>query len=150
MKKILLSLLLVSTISIFSCSTNEQQNQNETTVFNKEVDSTFKPGDTLPKDTDSYFVAEYVKQKFIDDSTTIGTEFENEYGRAHIVCRDKYTLHSNDIGGSWQVAHGCLYSNGRLYSYTWWPDHYVTPTGGGPIFVPAGSRYVLNPTCSCD
>lgn len=135
-----------------SCSDENGQAQS---TKGKDNTSLFaKEGDTLKETDSSFLAANEFRKKFIVDeplmkADTTVTEVVSQYGRAHIVCRQANTLHTNDFGETTAVAHGCLYSNGVLYEYTWWPDHYVTIPGGGVHFVHSGSRYVVNSRCSC-
>lgn len=155
MKKILFALAIVCFIGVLSCSKEEQTQGkvNTSQSFSKEGDS-LKEGDTLPEGSVDFKAAEEFRKKSVIDEIklTVDTtvvEVNSVYGRATIVCRQANTFHSNDFGDTHQAAHGCLYSNGVLYEYTWWPDHYVTTNSGGIFFVAAGSRYVVNSSCHC-
>lgn len=154
----LLYALLIGTIGlVYACSSDTEQTQKQTvdtSVYAKEVvdpiADNLKPGDTLSEEAVSFKLNEIVKGKLEADSTFVNVVYEHEtYGRAHIVCRSLPRQDFNELGASWNVASGCLFSNGHLYNYTWWSDHYETTASGAIIFIRAGSRYELNDKCKC-
>ena len=81
MKKFFFALTLIFTISIISCSTDNNEKPVDTTVFAKEVQDPvadkLQPGDTLPKETPSFKLAEIMKGKVEADSTFIGVTYES-------------------------------------------------------------------------
>jgi hypothetical protein len=153
MKKILIVLTIVLTISFIGCSQDEPK---LTTKNRTEVNPSLytKDGDTLAEKTTDFEMGERLKKLAVIDTakieldTTVSEVTSTTYGRASISCRNPYTLDWG-TGGSYQVASGCVTINGSSYAYTWTPGHYEFDGELHSHWVPAHSTYTYMLNCHC-